>query len=195
MIVAVTESLAAPFPDLVDEVGGIESMVVDGRRWFFGFSYSSDLVLTPLIADPGEMARFASRYLRQTDGEHDPAYWLELVEDAVAESGLTGTDEDRVVDTAALAREPALSHHLRYVLGAATGWPDDTVYEEPDVVAAFTTIGVARSRRDVDGLDQVVAALGGEHRAAAELILRRYVAEKLDHLPGNWPDVFAGLRP
>ncbi|MDG6105574.1 hypothetical protein Daura_13490 [Dactylosporangium aurantiacum] len=190
-----TEPLAAPLPELVGEVGGIESMVVDGRRWFFGFSYTSDLVLTPLIADPGAMARFASEFMRQADGTHDPAYWLELVEDSVADSGLTGNDEDRVVDTAALAREPALSYHLRYVLDAATGWQDDAVYEEPDVVAAFATIGVARSRHDVDGLDQVVAALSGEHRAAAELILRRYVAEKLDHLPGNWPEVFAGLRP
>ncbi|MEV0131600.1 hypothetical protein AB0H83_24440 [Dactylosporangium sp. NPDC050688] len=53
------------------------------------------------------------------------------------------------------------------------------------------------SQHDADGMDQVVRALGGTgaSRAAAELILRRYVAGKLDHLPGNWPDVFAGLRP
>ncbi|GAB3825767.1 hypothetical protein ACFPIJ_45520 [Dactylosporangium cerinum] len=181
--------------ELAGDVGGIESMVVDGRRWYFGFSYSSDLVLTPLIADPAEMAAFAARHLAQTDGRHDAAYWLELVEQSVAESALTDSDEDRTVDTAALALEPALSYHLRYLLGAATGWEDDTLYAEPDVVAAFATIGVPSA--DADGLEQAVDALGGTGatRAAAQLILRRYLAQTLADLPGNWPQVFAALRP
>ncbi|MEV4510727.1 hypothetical protein AB0K00_17365 [Dactylosporangium sp. NPDC049525] len=192
-----TAPLPEPLPDLDGEVGGIESLVVDGRRWYFGFSYSSDLVLTPLIADAAQMAEFAARHMAQTDGSHDAAYWLELVEDSVADSGLTDQPEHRVIDTAALAREPAVSYHLRYVLDAAAGWQADTVYDEPEVVAAFGTIGVPPSRHDGDGMDQVVNALGGTGpaRAAAQLILRRYLAEKLDTIPGNWPEVFAALRP
>jgi hypothetical protein len=186
-----------PLPDRDGEVGGIESLLIDGRRWYFGFSYGSDLVLTPLIADPAQMAAFASKHMAQTDGRHDTAYWSTLVQMSVAGSDLTGDEPDRVVDTAALARDPALPYHLRYVLEAATGWQVADVFAEPDVVAAFDTIGVPDDGRDSDGLEQVLNALSdsGPRRTAAQVILRRYMQDILDQLPGNWPEVFAGLRP
>jgi len=85
----------APLPDRIGYVGGIESLMLDGRRHYFGFDYSSDVILTPLIDDPEAMAVFASEYLRQTTGQHDVAYWSELVAMSVDRSDLVGEEADR----------------------------------------------------------------------------------------------------
>lgn len=55
-------------------------MVVDGRMWFFGFDYSMDTAVSPLIDDPERMAEFASEHMLQTDGIHDVTYWRDLVD-------------------------------------------------------------------------------------------------------------------
>jgi hypothetical protein len=64
-------------------VGGIESIVIDGRRWFFGFDYRGDTVISPLIGDPDMMAAFASRYMLQRDGVHGREYWRARVEESI----------------------------------------------------------------------------------------------------------------
>jgi hypothetical protein len=65
-----TESVA-PIAGRLGHVGGIESVVVDGHRWFFEFDYRRDWVVSPLIDDEATMSEFASRYMRQIDGTHD----------------------------------------------------------------------------------------------------------------------------
>jgi hypothetical protein len=103
-------------------VGGIESLVVDGRRWYFGFDYSSDLVLSPLIDDETTMSEFAGRYMSQRDGAHDAAYWRELVDDSVTVSDLTEEDDHREFTSEGLAAQRlSLGDYLWYLLGAADG--------------------------------------------------------------------------
>lgn len=74
-----------PIAERVGHVGGIESMMVDGRRWFFGFDYSMDMAVSPLIDDPARMAEFASEHMLQTDlhrgrfiFDNLPANWPEV---------------------------------------------------------------------------------------------------------------------
>src|SRR5690242_925807 len=114
-----------PIGDREGHVGGIESMVVDGRRWFFGFDYSMDTAVSPLVDDPARMAEFASRHMLQTDGAHDAAYWRDLVDLSVPESGIVAEDEDRTYDSETLAAQRLTpSTQLMYLLGAATAWDD-----------------------------------------------------------------------
>ncbi|MFJ1583650.1 hypothetical protein ACIOC1_10065 [Streptomyces sp. NPDC088197] len=105
-------------------VGGIESLVLDGRRLWFGFDFTSDQVLSPLIDDAGAMARFAARHMRQRTGAHDEAYWAELVASAVDSSDLVWRDEQRAFTTSALEAGDAgpAAGHLLYLLDAATEW-------------------------------------------------------------------------
>ncbi|MEH1123131.1 hypothetical protein [Micromonospora sp. CPCC 206061] len=187
-----------PIEDREGHVGGIESMMVDGRRWFFGFDYSMDTAVSPLIDDPGRMAAFASEYMLQTDGAHDAAYWRELVDSSVEESGLVGEDEDRTFDSETLAAQRlSPSSHLMYLMGAATAW-DDSFFEDDEIQAALTAIGVRDRDRDWDCLEQCIAAAqsdGAEVRASGTLLMTRYQRFVFSNLPANWPEVFAALRP
>lgn len=178
-------------------VGGIESMVVDGRRWFFGFDYSMDTAVSPLIDDPERMAEFASEHMLQRDGQHDVAYWRELVESSVETSDIVGEDVHRTYDSETLAAERlAPSDQLMYLMGAATAW-DDSFFEDEEIQAAFAAIGVREGDADWDCLEQCVAAMGSdsaEERAAGTLLMTRYQRFIVDNLPDNWRDVFAALR-
>lgn len=126
-----------PYEGGQDAVGGIESIVVAGKRYWFGFSYKADAVLSPLIGDERVMAQFGSDYLLQTDGAHPPEFWLDLVQKAVQLSDLTGDDaaarlftgfevRDALREVEAARREgrPAkgveLPGHLTYLFHAAT---------------------------------------------------------------------------
>jgi hypothetical protein len=180
-------------------VGGIEAMTVDGRTWFFGFDYSMDTVVSPLIDDPERMAEFASEHMLQTDGPHDVVYWRDLVDSAVEESGIVGEDEDRTYDSKTLAAERlSPSSQLMYLMGAATGWESEFL-EEDDVQAMFETIGVPdRDRDDWDCLEKCIEAArsdDAEVRAAGTRFMKRYQSFIFDNLPANWPEVFAALRP
>ena len=188
-----------PIPDRTGHVGGIECMTVDGRRWFFGFDYSLDTAVSPLIDDPARMAEFASEHMLQTDGAHDVAYWRELVDSSVEVSGIVGTDEDRTYDSETLAAHRlSPSSQLMYLMGAATAW-DDEFLEDETVQAAFDAIGVPdRDRDDWDCLDHVIAAArseDAEKSRAGTLLMTRYQRFIADNLPANWADVFAVLRP
>jgi hypothetical protein len=122
----------APIDDRVGHVGGIESMTVDGRRWYFGFDYSSDMVVSPLI----------------------------------------------------------------YLLAAAGGW-ESSLFDEPAMVDALTTIGIPERDRGWDCVERCVAALDAPDAAkstAAHAFMTRYVEFVLDAAPANWPEVFAALR-
>lgn len=116
--------LTAGVPGRTGAIGGIESLVLDGRRLWFGFDFSSDQVLSPLIDDAGAMARFAARHMRQRTGTHDEPYWAELVRISVDGSDLVWDDEQRTFTTGALeAGDAGAAHgHLLYLLDAATEW-------------------------------------------------------------------------
>lgn len=188
-----------PIADREGRVGGIESMMVDGRRWFFGFDYSMDTAVSPLIDDPARMAEFASKHMLQTDGAHDVVYWRDLVDSSVEMSDIVGEDEDRTYDSATLAAERlSPSTQLMYLMGAATAW-DDAFFEDEAVQAALTTIGVPESdREDWDCLDQCIASTrsdSAEVSGAATDLMTRYQRFVFGNLPANWPEVFAALRP
>src|SRR4051794_16863280 len=113
-------------------------MTVDGRRWYFGFDYSSDLVGSPLVDDPALMSDFAGEHTGQRDGPHEPPFWRELVDASVEQSDLVDSDEDRQFTSELLAaRRLQPDYHLQYLLGAASGW-DDSFFAEPAVKTALS---------------------------------------------------------
>ncbi|MFJ1843590.1 MULTISPECIES: hypothetical protein [unclassified Streptomyces] len=116
---------ARGLPGRIGVVGGIESLVLDGRRLWFGFDFTSDQVLSPLIDDAGAMARYAAQHMRQRTGAHDEHYWAQLVQAAVESSDLVWSDEQRTFTTQALeAGDAGSAHgHLLYLLDAATEEP------------------------------------------------------------------------
>nr|MDT0656757.1 hypothetical protein [Micromonospora sp. DSM 115978] len=189
---------AKPIEDREGRVGGIESMTVDGRRWFFGFDFSMDTVVSPLIDDPERMAVFASEHMLQTDGAHDVEYWRDLVDSSIEISDLVGEDADRTYASEALVAERLTpSTQLMYLLGAATAW-DDSFFEDETVRAALAAAGVDDDDPDWDCLDQCVEATrsdDAEVSAAGTLLMTRYQRFIFENLPANWPDVFAALRP
>lgn len=117
-----TVDLTAGLPGRSGVVGGVESLVLDDRRLWFGFDFTSDQVLSPLIDDAGAMARYAARHLRQRTGAHDEAYWAELVRASVDGSDLVWRDEQRTFTTGALETGDAgaAQGHLCYLRDAAT---------------------------------------------------------------------------
>ena len=187
----------SPIEDRDGWIGGIESIVVDGRRWYFGFDYSSDLVLSPLIDDEAAMSAFASRHMRQRDGEHDAAYWRELVADSVTGSGLTDDAEDREYTGEELAAQRLTPcNYLRYLLGAAAGWPD-APFADDEIRAGLRALRLQDEEPDYDFLDVAIDALGSCDPAKAEagrLLMTRFIATFLDNAPGNWPAVLSALR-
>lgn len=186
-------NLTPPLAGRSGHVGGIESIVLDGVTWWFGFDYSEDLVVSPLIDDIDAMARHASAYMLQRDGAHDTSYWRELAE---GPPELCDDEAERTFTQAALAatmaqlREAqandapipglALSYHLRYLLCSAGEWVAGGGFE-----AANADIALLRGE----------AALPPDRRyvdAAREL--RAYLAELVDAAPGNWATLFAILK-
>ncbi|MFF8913049.1 hypothetical protein ACF08M_06930 [Streptomyces sp. NPDC015032] len=129
-------------PGRIGVIGGIESLVLDDRRLWFGFDFTSDQVLSPLIGDAGAMARYAARHMRQRTGAHNEDYWTHLVRAAVENSDLVQFDEQRTFTTRSLeAGDASPAHgHLLYLLDAAAEDPDD---EDGELrpVQARTTVG------------------------------------------------------
>ncbi|MFG3384120.1 hypothetical protein [Streptomyces sp. NPDC047999] len=101
-------------------VAGIESLVLDGRRYYFGFDYKSDMVLSVLFDDPAAMAAYASTYLSLTTGRQGASFWAQEAARSEEASGLC-EDGDREFTTEAI-RGGQLTRgrerHLRYLLYA-----------------------------------------------------------------------------
>jgi hypothetical protein len=181
-----------PLDGRTGHIGGIESLVLDDVRYFFGFSPNSDLVVSPLIADMEEMARFASRHMEQMDGLHDEAYWLQEASYAIEESELCSTPEERTFTSDALANFVAglqqavktdsivpglsLESHLLYLLDAAGGWE-------------------AQNATDIH-IETSIAIVAGEDSSVAEHALGLLEALRVlvDAAPGNWSTLFAVLK-
>jgi hypothetical protein len=132
---AASNAVPPPLEGCDDAVGGIESITIAGKRYWFGFAYSVDLVVSPLIDDPRVMAQFGSDHMLQRDGAHPPDYWQRQVSAAVEVSELSSDPGDRdftgsearsalqEIEDARNERRPAkvlLPYHLTYLLHATT---------------------------------------------------------------------------
>ncbi|NUA28436.1 hypothetical protein [Cupriavidus basilensis] len=190
-------ALAVPVPlDMrVGHLGGIESLVLDDVRYFFGFAPRSEVVVSPLIDCPKQMAAFASRYMLQSDGAHDHAYWRELVEEAIDGSELCDAPDDNTFSSEVLkARIDELgraerantivpgftiSYHLIYLLAAAGGWKADG----SEIDGAIPFISGEQAVSD----DTLITELAA--------VVRTQLDALLDNAPGNWAVLFEALRP
>ncbi|NUO76865.1 MAG: hypothetical protein HOQ32_12725 [Lysobacter sp.] len=136
-------------------VGGIESITVDGRRYFFGYSHRDDRVLTPLFDSEGAIAEHAASHMAQTDGRHDAAFWSGMAKAAISESELTDAQGQSIAlaplkaAVAELRRDPTtarplsgivLPEHLYYLLEMNCDWPDEDV--PAPVVQAARRLGL-----------------------------------------------------
>ncbi|MEV7026236.1 hypothetical protein [Kitasatospora sp. NPDC093558] len=196
----------APLPGRVGHVGGIESLTLDGRRYYFGFDHQSDLVLSPLIADAGAMAAFASAHMLQSAGRHDAAHWAGLVAAAAGHSGLTDDDAQREVLSARLRDGlPESGSHLLYLLGAATGWDDWFGAAPPRVQEALDGLGFDGGDDEdgdedgdeleelLDGCLEAVREFGARARPEEWAVARYHLTAAIGHLPANWGLLFAPL--
>ncbi|MEU6018014.1 hypothetical protein ABZ826_29460 [Streptomyces sp. NPDC047515] len=180
-----------PLPGRIAHVGGIESLVLDGHRYYFGFDYSSDIVLSPLIDDPEAMAAFASEHMRQTTGTHDMDHWASLVAAATGSSDLAGVAECEFTTEGLRGALPAPESHLLYLLGAATDW-DDWFEESPEAERACERLGL--DEEDSEFIDQCLRAVqehGPRARPDEWTVARFHLGAAVRHLPGNWKVLFA----
>lgn len=184
-----------PIAGRIGHVGGIESLVLDGQTYFFGFDYSSDLVLSPLIDSVDAMAQFASRYMEQRDGAHDAGYWRELVEMSANDSGLCSDLESRTFSSAMIANTVtyiaqaalnnsvdsifSIQYHLLYLLGAAGGWEGPSFDKIEELVYQISGQEALQ-----DG--QTISAIAGDLQDALNVLVGA--------TPGNWTMLFAGLQ-
>ncbi|MFF3071556.1 hypothetical protein ACFVSN_43210 [Kitasatospora sp. NPDC057904] len=193
----------APLDGRVGHVGGIESLTLDGRRYYFGFDYRSDLVLSPLFDDAGAMAAFASAHMRQTSGRHDEAHWAGLVAAAAGHTELGCDDAQRDVVSARLGGAlPEAGGYLLYLLGAVTGWDDWFGAAPPEVQEALDGLGFAGGDDGgdddelaelVDDCLEAVREFGAQARPDEWAVVRFHLTAAIRHLPGTWGLVFAPL--
>jgi len=64
--------------------------MIDGSYFYYGYSYSADEVMSPLFDNQFEMAKYAARNFRQTDGRHPRKYWINLARESENYSGAFG---------------------------------------------------------------------------------------------------------
>ena len=198
-------------------VGGVESIVIDGKRWFFGFDYKGDRVISPLIDDPDMMTAFASRYMLQRDGVHGREYWRARVEESIGSSELTGdvdtqhtfaTSEFRRIASELAAAEagnrsiPDLIQynvHYLYLLEAAArdkaSPPDDPAY-----ASAIRKLGLTEDDSTLvhalaamEMLADIRPLLGFATYADAAAAARVCLTTLVKRASGNWRTLFQGL--
>ncbi|GBF14396.1 hypothetical protein Br6_01764 [Rhodococcus sp. Br-6] len=183
-----------PVPLLRDyrHIGGIESIEVDGTRYFFGYDYSEDLVLSPLISDSGLMSVFAETHMEQRDGLHDREYWQGLVDGSAGSSELAEpesctfesarlrsivTSLERVAESGTPMPDFSFPYHLRFLLSSAGQWKEQ-------FTAAGEGIRAIKGTEDPDD--------GSTREQIARDILRE-IANAMEVAGGNWAEVFAAL--
>jgi hypothetical protein len=194
VIQAAQTPIPAPLDGRDGHVGGIESLVLDGVTYYFGFDYGSDLVVSPLMNDIDLMARFASQHMQQRDGSHDVAYWLEL---AGYDSELCSDIEGRTFVSQDLASMVAdlrqvslsnvaaphfkLAYHLRYLLAAAGEWE--------------------AGGDEFDAADDHISMIRGDTPLPADTRLsdvaqnlQKHITALISATPENWRTLFAALK-
>jgi hypothetical protein len=208
----VSDNWPAGFPQ--GDVGGIECITIDDQLWFFGFSYSNDVVLTPLIDDAEAMAAYAGQHMLQKDGAHEPGYWRELVEAAIEESDLSGDGTPCAFTTADFRRIASdlsaaeagnrplpgfiVEYDLLYLLWVAVG--DVPLPDEPAYLAAMKMLGLPEDASPLNGASVAAEVLAqsrplpnGATFADAAALLRLCLAALVNRAPGNWRTLFQGL--
>ncbi|RVW07628.1 hypothetical protein EGT67_21260 [Prescottella agglutinans] len=187
---------SVPAPLLRDyrHVGGIESIEVDGARYFFGYDYSEDLVLSPLIDDRELMSVFAETHMEQRDGLHDRAYWRDLVDGSLEDSGLAEpescsfesdqlrsivTSLKSIAETGVPVPEFDYPYHLRFLLSSAGRWEEQFTAAEEGMRA------IKGTERPAEGT--TVERIAGD--------VLRETRNALNVAAGNWAEVLGALAP
>ncbi|MCZ4557829.1 hypothetical protein O4215_19885 [Rhodococcus maanshanensis] len=185
-------SIPAPLLRDYRHIGGIESIAVDGTRYFFGYDFSEDLVLSPLIDDTELMSVFAETHMEQRDGLHDREYWWDLVDGSLEYSGLAEpescsfesdqlrlivTSLKNIAETGVPAPDFDYPYHLRFLLSSAGQWEEQ-----------FTT-----TEEGMTALQGIESSAGG---TTLEQIARDVLLETRNAMNvagGNWAEVFNAL--
>ncbi|MGF7121481.1 hypothetical protein AB4Z09_19115 [Rhodococcus sp. TAF43] len=189
---AAVTSIPAPLLRDYRHIGGIESIAVDGHRYFFGYDFSEDLVLSPLIDDNELMSVFAEAHMEQRDGLHDREYWRDLVDGSLEFSGLAEpescsfesdqlrlivTSLKNIAETGVPAPDFDYPYHLRFLLSSAGQWEEQFTATEEGMTA----------------LQGIESSAGG---ATLEQIARDVLLETRNAMNvagGNWAEVFDAL--
>ncbi|WP_348609066.1 hypothetical protein ABI214_09235 [Prescottella soli] len=189
---AAPASIPAPLLRDYRHVGGIESIEVDGTRYFFGYDFSEDLVLSPLIDDVELMSVFAETHMEQRDGLHDRGYWRDLVDGSREYSELAQpescsfeseqlrliiTSLRNIAETGVPAPDFDYPYHLRFLLSSAGQWKEQFNATAEGVRA----IKGAERPADRTTLEQIARDILRETRNA------------MDAVEGNWAEVFDAL--
>lgn len=187
-------SIPAPLLRDYRHIGGIESIEVDGTRYFFGYDFSEDLVLSPLISDGGLMSVFAETHMEQRDGLHDREYWRDLVDGSLESSALAEpescsfeseqlrsiiTSLKSIVETGVPVPDFNFPYHLRFLLSSAGQWKEQ-----------FTAAG--EGIRAIKGTES--PAEGTPLAQIARDVLRE-IGNAMNVAGGNWAEVFDALTP
>lgn len=185
--------LPAPLEGRVGHVGGIESVLLDGRRVYFGFDYRADLVLSPPIESLDVMAAYAARYMEQSHRVQDSAYWLKLAERATYDSHLASVEDcdlklSLIRSQLDLARQAGthpqvvFPNHLLFLLAACCGSdaPQQATALSPDDAVAILSGG--RPLPKACSMLDVVNAIDG------------FVLGSLDAAPRTWSEALSALR-
>jgi len=209
-------NLPRPIAGREGMIGGIECIVIDGKRWFYGFnSFGDQLIITPLIDDPDVMAAFASWYMRSyhSDAPAKQADWREAVDRAI-----DGTEPNHIVS------EPFSTEDLRRIAASlkqaaadnrpVPGFtiPEGVLdllavargFELPSDMSANVSmqakLGLSESDHDVNNACFVVDMLAGREPlepgatyADAAAFLRGYLSDLVNRAPGNWKTMFQEL--
>ena len=91
-------------PPHASAIAGLESITIDGTRFWFAFDFGSDLVLTDLFASAEDIAEFAAVNLSDRAGQHPADYWLRLARIAEDDSFLVSDMSDRDFDSQTIDR-------------------------------------------------------------------------------------------
>jgi hypothetical protein len=193
----VVERLLEPFDGRDGCIGGIESLVLDDVRYFFGFDFKSDLVLSPLVADIAEMSRFASLYMLQTDGAHDDGYWLESASYSIEDSELCYTPAERTFFSQSLNKSVNALRHAAETNSVAPG-----LSIEMNLLYLLNAAGAwqAQNATDVD-VEERLAIVSGEKTPPEDSTVADHAQALLtesrmliDAAPENWSTLFSVLK-
>ncbi|WP_254923104.1 hypothetical protein [Rhodococcus sp. OK302] len=189
---AAATSIPAPLLRDYRHIGGIESIEIDGTRHFFGYDFSEDVVLSPLINDIELMSVFAETHMEQRDGSHDREYWRDLVDESLESSALAEpescsfeseqlrliiTSLKNIAETGVPVPDFNYPYHLRFLLSSAGQWKE-----------RFTA--TAEGIRSIKGTES--AAEGATLEQIARDVLRE-TQNVMNAAGGNWAEVFNAL--
>ena len=198
----------------VGNIGGIESITLNGKRYYFGFNYSSDSITSPLFSEIDGMAAFASRYMEQRDGSHDPSYWHELAEESIELSELSDEEGSRDFSTGRMQRTSAalrqarndntplpgfeIEYHLLCLLEAASG--DSNPFEDAPLANALSRFHLNPREYGLPWLEEMIAILDQSRPlpsdasySDAALVIQRYLDICVQNCPDNWKALFLPL--